>query len=157
MLLVVKNPPADPGNIRDLSLIPGSGKSPGGRHGNPGQYSCLENSMDRGVWRATVHGVSKSWTRLKRPSMQHGSMLLCQLKKVSFLLKLLFCERLQCCHVFLCGLISNGARYVFFLSCGFIWEVILDVFIAEDCEPMWVHYIPSMVTPRYLVGCTLVR
>ena len=47
------------------SLIPGSGRSPGGGHGNPLQYSCLENPMDRGAWRATVHGVTKSWTRLK--------------------------------------------------------------------------------------------
>ena len=49
-------------NAGDLGLIPGLGKSPGGGHGNPLQYSCLENSMDRGAWRATVHGVAKSWT-----------------------------------------------------------------------------------------------
>ena len=48
----------------DLGLIPGSGKSPGEGNGNPLQYSCLENSMDRGAWWAVVHGVSKSWTRL---------------------------------------------------------------------------------------------
>ena len=46
--LVVKNPPADVGNIRDASLIPGSGRSPEAGHGNPFQYSCLENPMDRG-------------------------------------------------------------------------------------------------------------
>ena len=46
----------------DLGLIPGSGRSPGGGHGNPLQYSCLENPMDRGAWWATVHGVAKSWT-----------------------------------------------------------------------------------------------
>ena len=46
----------------DLGLIPGLGRSPGGGHGNPLQYSCLENSMDRGAWRATVHGVAKSRT-----------------------------------------------------------------------------------------------
>ena len=104
------------------------------------------------------HGVTKSWTRLKQPSTRHGSMLLFQLKKtLFFLLKLLFCGRLRCGHVFLCGLISNGARYVFFLSGGFIWEGVLDVFIAEDCGPMWVHYIPPTVTPRYLVGCSSVR
>ena len=49
----------------DLGLIPGSGRSPGEGNGYPLQYSCLENSMDRGVWQATVHGVTKSWTQLK--------------------------------------------------------------------------------------------
>ena len=49
-------------NAGDLGLIPGLGRSPGGGHGNPLQYSCLENPMDRGAWRATVHGVTKSWT-----------------------------------------------------------------------------------------------
>ena len=57
--LVVKNPPANAGNIRDMDLIPGSGRSPGRGHGNPLQYSCLEKPMDRGAWTATVHGVSK--------------------------------------------------------------------------------------------------
>ena len=46
----------------DLGLIPGSGRSPGGGHGNPLQYSCLENTMDRGAWQAIVHGIAKSWT-----------------------------------------------------------------------------------------------
>ena len=50
-----KNPPANAGDIRDVGLIPGSGSSPGGGHGNPLHYSCLENLMDRGAWRATVH------------------------------------------------------------------------------------------------------
>ena len=53
---------ANAGDIRDVSSIPGSGKSPGGGHGNPIQYSCLENPMDKGAWRATVHKVSKSDT-----------------------------------------------------------------------------------------------
>ena len=56
----VKNPPANAGDIRDPSSIPGSGSSPGGGNSNPLQYSCLENPMDRGAWRATVHGVVKS-------------------------------------------------------------------------------------------------
>ena len=51
-------------NTGDLGLIPGLGRSPGGGHGNPLQYSYLENSRDRGTWRPTVHGVAKSWTRL---------------------------------------------------------------------------------------------
>jgi len=62
--LVVKNRPANAGNVRDMDLIPGSGRSPGRRHGNPLQYSYLGNSMDRGAWWATVHRVAKSQTRL---------------------------------------------------------------------------------------------
>ena len=50
------------GDTGDMGSIPGSGKSPGGGHGNPLQYSCLENPMDRGAWQATVHGVKKSQT-----------------------------------------------------------------------------------------------
>ena len=60
--LVVKNLPAITGHIRDLALIPGSGRSSRGGHGNPLQYSCLENPMDRRAWRATVPGVAKSQT-----------------------------------------------------------------------------------------------
>ena len=66
--LVVKNPPAKGGDIRVTTSTPGSGRSPGGGHGNPLQYSCLENPMDRGAWRATVHRFAKSWTRLKQLS-----------------------------------------------------------------------------------------
>ena len=53
----VKNTPANTGDIRDMGLIPGLERSPGGEHGNPLQYSCLENPMDRGAWWAIVHGV----------------------------------------------------------------------------------------------------
>ena len=60
--LVVKNPPAKAGDAEDMGLIPGSGRSPGGGHGNPLQYSCLENPTDRGAWRATVHEVAESDT-----------------------------------------------------------------------------------------------
>ena len=61
---VVENLLANPRDVRDVGLIPGSRRSPGGRHGNSLQYSCLENQMDRGAWQATVHRVTKSWTRL---------------------------------------------------------------------------------------------
>ena len=60
-----KNPPANAGDARDVGSTPGSGRSPGREHGNPLQYSCLENPMNRGAWRATVHGVTHSQTRLK--------------------------------------------------------------------------------------------
>ena len=62
---VVKNPPANAGDVRDAGLIPGLGRSPGGGHGNPLQYSCLENPRNRGDWRTTVHSVTKNWTQLK--------------------------------------------------------------------------------------------
>ena len=62
MVLVVKNLPANAGDIRDLGLIPGSGRSPGGGRGNPLEYSCLENLMDRGAWCVTVHRVAKGLT-----------------------------------------------------------------------------------------------
>ena len=60
-----KEPPANAGDIRDMGLIPGSGRSPGGGHGNPLQSSCLEKPMNRRDWWTIVHGVTKSQTRLK--------------------------------------------------------------------------------------------
>ena len=60
--LVVKKLSANAGDLRDMGSILGSRRSPGGEHGNPLQYSCLKNSMDRGAWRATVHSVAKSQT-----------------------------------------------------------------------------------------------
>ena len=56
---MVKNPPSKAADIRDPSSIPGSGRSPAGGHGNPLQYSCLENPMDRGAWQAEVHRVAE--------------------------------------------------------------------------------------------------
>ena len=61
---MVKNPPAKDGGARDVGSIPGSGRSLGVGNGNPLQHSCLENSMDREAWRATVHGVTNSQTQL---------------------------------------------------------------------------------------------
>ena len=68
--LVVKNPPTNAGDLRDTGSIPRLRRHPVEGHGNPLQYSCLENPMDRGAWWATVHGVAKSQTRLKRLSTQ---------------------------------------------------------------------------------------
>ena len=62
---MVKNLPASAGYMRDVGLIPGSGRSPGGGHGNPLQYSCPENPMDREAWPTTVHMISKGGTGLK--------------------------------------------------------------------------------------------
>ena len=62
IVLVVKKQPANAGDIRDMGSIPRSRRSSGGGHGSPLQYSCLENPVDRGAWRATVHGVAESDT-----------------------------------------------------------------------------------------------
>ena len=62
---MVKNPTANAGDTREADSIPGLGRSPGGGNGNPHQYTCLENPMDRGAWWAKVHGVTKSRTQLK--------------------------------------------------------------------------------------------
>ena len=62
MALVLKNLPANTGDVRDMGLIPGLGRSPGEGNGNALQYSCLENPMDRGAWQATVHSVAQSQT-----------------------------------------------------------------------------------------------
>ena len=65
-----KEPVCDAEDTGDPGSVTGWEKSPGGGHDNPLQYSCLENPMDRGAWWATVHGVTKSWTQMKQPSMQ---------------------------------------------------------------------------------------
>ena len=64
----MKNLPANEGDVRDMGLIPGSRRFPGEGNGSPLQYSCLQNLMDRGAWRSTVHGVTKSQMPLKRLS-----------------------------------------------------------------------------------------
>ena len=69
---MVKNPPASAGDIRDMGSIPELGRCPGEGHGNPLQYTCLENPMDRGAWWATVHGAAKSQTQLKQLSTAHS-------------------------------------------------------------------------------------
>ena len=65
---MVKNPPANGGDISDVGSVSGSGRPPGGGHGNTLQYFCLENPTDRGAWWATIYWVTKSHTRLKRRS-----------------------------------------------------------------------------------------
>ena len=70
MVLVIENASAKAGYITDDGLISGSGRSPREGHGNPLQYSCLENPKDRGAWWATVHIVAKTQTRLKQLSTQ---------------------------------------------------------------------------------------
>ena len=84
MALVVKNPPALAGDASDGCLSPGSGRAPEGGHGNSLQYSCLENSMDRGAWRATVHGGHKELGMTEQPELQ-------QIRTLIFLAKHIIC------------------------------------------------------------------
>ena len=70
---MVKNPPASSRKTGDMGLMPGLGQSLGGGNGNPFQYSCLGNPMDRGMWWATVHEVTKSWTQLSIHARMHES------------------------------------------------------------------------------------
>ena len=69
--LVVKDTPANSGDIREAASIPGLRRSPGGRHGNPLQYSCLENPMDREAWWTMVYRVAKNWTQLSMSMCEH--------------------------------------------------------------------------------------
>ena len=69
-MLAVKNSPANAGHTRDMGSIPGSRRSPGGGHGNPLQYSCLENPMDRLDWWATVHSVAE-WDKTEETEHAH--------------------------------------------------------------------------------------
>ena len=69
--IVVKNPPVSVGDARNVGSIPGLGRPLGVQKGNPLQYSCLENSMDKEAWRATVHGITKSWIRLSKWTHTH--------------------------------------------------------------------------------------
>ena len=76
VVLVVKNLPANTGEVSEVGLIPGSGQSPGGGNGNPLEYSCLENPIERGFWQATVHGVRKSQSDMtEATNTQHMYLL----------------------------------------------------------------------------------
>ena len=86
LALVVKNLPANARHIRDTGSIPALGRSPAGGHGNPLQYSCLENPMDRGACWAAVHRVTKSQTGLKRLSMYTHVLLIFTEENVTMLI-----------------------------------------------------------------------
>ena len=85
----VKNPPANAGDARKAGSIPEWGGSPGEGNGNPLQYSCLGNLLDRRGWQATVHGVRKSWTHLATKQQQHYPLLYLKYLETSFLLHLI--------------------------------------------------------------------
>ena len=85
---MVKNLPANAGDARDAGLIPGLGRSAGGGHGNPLQYSCLENPMNRGAWQATVHGITKTQTGLSGSAQRREANTLPTLQRLSLWLLL---------------------------------------------------------------------
>ena len=98
---MVKNLPANAGDLRDMGSIPESGRSPGGGHGNPFQCSCLENSRDRGAWQATVHSVAQSQTQLKRHSTHAFHSANSQATEESFLhlVFLVACNQNELCLI----------------------------------------------------------
>ena len=120
MTLVVKNLPANAGDERDSSWIPGLGRSPGGGHSNPLQYSCLEKLMDRGAWWATVHRVAKSRTRVKRLS-KHAQVLEVRLNH-TIAQNLIFAVRSHnyACRGVHCGGHMGGASWALVPSCALI-------------------------------------
>ena len=116
---VVKNTPANAGHIRDLGLILGLGKYPEVGQGNPLQYSCLENPMDRGAWQGIVHGVTKHWTQLKWLSTHITiHLILCLLKWYKCnLLKIIYFNIIKiCCNVLhinnFCILLSEPVTFI---------------------------------------------
>ena len=99
VVLVVKNLPASAADVRDVGLIPGSGRSPGGRHGNPLQDSCLENPVDRGAGWTTVHGAAKCQTRLKQLSTHiHNDVYLSLQHRTEYC----HCPKNPLCSAYLC-------------------------------------------------------
>ena len=88
---VVKNLPENAGYARDMSLIPRLGRCPREGNGNPLQYSCLENSVNRRAWQATVHGITKSWTWLSAHTDTHPHPSHCGLFFISLIVESIFC------------------------------------------------------------------
>ena len=127
MALVVRNLPANAGDVRDTDLIPGLGWSPGGGHDNPLQYSCLENPMDRGAWQPTVQEIARSrtwlsdWTFCEHPWTHH---LNSTVKILLFLLYWLF--------------YSLNGKVLYFISFSFPVHacVLSHSVVSDSCNPM---------------------
>ena len=116
---VVKNLLANTGDVRDTDSIPGLGRSPGGGLGNPLQYSCLENPMDRGAWWAMVHRATKSWTQLKRLSMHACTMLLTLfIRMIDLMLSVLTAKKASNNAMKGCEEAFGGDKYISYLDCG---------------------------------------
>ena len=125
---MVKNPPTNAGDIRNTGSTPGSGRSSGGGYGNPLQYSCLENPLDRRAWWATVHGVSKSQTQLKRLSTctQHQEK-----SEIFWYLAM----TVTCLSMTVKSIYQSSLGYVPLVWMGLIWRplrsLVLRLFIAH--------------------------
>ena len=149
MLPVVKNLLANAGDLRDTGLISGFGRFPGEGNGNPLQYSGLENPMDRGAWRATVHSVAKRWTLLKRLSMQatvHKGSLFSTPSPVVlpliFILPILIGVQWYFILVFICtSLVASDAEHLFlciFAIC--IWMKCLFMSFAHFLTELYFFF-----------------
>ena len=148
-MLAVKNPPANAGDLRDVASIPGSGRSPGGGHGNPFQYSSLENPMDRSMAGYVRSIESKSRTRLKQLSTTAAlslrflaKLLLVQVSQIlsvpkSILLLLwLHLQQQPLWGFFITSVLPSGLRVILFLS----QDGMVMVFLRSICpdKPCWV-------------------
>ena len=133
---VIKNLPANAGDTGDESSIPGLGRSPGGGHGHPLQYSCLEDPTDRGAWWATVHRVTKSRTQLKQLSIEQDSTAHPFMDKSYYMSSLRDIKFYQFC-----------AFYLFGPCFSLWWELSLGSWVWEE-EPQL--FLPLRLTTQML-------
>ena len=141
VVLVVKNSPAKEGEAWDVGSIPGSGRSPERGHGNPLQYSCLENAMNRGAWQATVHSISNSQTQLK----QFGTHAhICMYKLLWISLEKVWSDTVvRKVNSFLTNTYTNNIvlirrRIAFFT----IWEYGQKNLYSTSCFDIWLIIVP---------------
>ena len=160
MALVVNNPPANAGDIWDMGSIPESGRSLGGGHGNPFQYSCLENPMDRGAWWATVHKGLKESDMHWRQIIYHLSYIFSAIIfffMSHWFLLLLFNTCLYCSHsffFFFCQVMplwlelhnNTSFSYLSLKSLGFSWHFLVRGSthhnIRKTCDHMKPPFFP---------------
>ena len=132
--LVVKNPPVNAGDVRDAGSISGLGRSLGGGHGNPLQYSCLENPMVRGAWLATIHEVAKSRTWLKWLGMH--TCIDCRSKERTDILTVLSVP-IQEHGIFLSLFSLCGFLFVmYFLGQSFYLKVFFQIQLMVDASAL---------------------
>ena len=147
VVLVVKNPAANAGDIRDTSSIPGLGRSSGGGHGNPVQYSCLENPMDRGVWQVTVHGLARvrhNWSDLAHTSIYTVFCLWDHIKYVLseffFFFSLWLCILLPVFLKISFNFMQSNSSVIYFMNCTF------DIVAKKSLfNPRWQRFSPHQV------------
>ena len=152
-MLVVKNPLANAGNIRDIGSIPGSRRSPGEGHENPLLYSCLENPMDRGAWRATVHGIAKSQTRLKWPRCTHARFVIPFLPRSKHLFNFKVVvtvhsdfgvQENKICQCFHFSPLVKFSLVISFIHSSVYMPIPISQFIPPIPFPFWYPYVHSL-------------